>query len=42
MNKIYTKVYDSLEVGDEYPTVIMGVVNLSPESFYKGSVYLKE
>ncbi|MFX0017517.1 MAG: dihydropteroate synthase [Promethearchaeota archaeon] len=39
MKKIYTKFFDSLEIGDEFPTVIMGVLNLSPESFYKGSVY---
>ncbi len=31
--------YNTLEIGDGYPTVIMGVLNLSPESFYKGSVY---
>lgn len=41
MNKIYTKLYDFLEIGDEFPTVIMGVINLSPESFYKGSIYVK-
>lgn len=39
MDKIYAKYYDSLEIGDNFPTVIMGVLNLSPESFYKGSVY---
>jgi len=39
MKKIYAKFFDSLEIGDEFPTVIMGVLNLSPESFYKGSVY---
>lgn len=27
-----------LKVGDEYPTRLMGVINVSPESFYKGSV----
>lgn len=31
-----------LKIGDIYPTVIMGVVNLSPESFYKGSVVSDE
>jgi dihydropteroate synthase len=41
MNKIYTKLFDFLEIGDDFPTVIMGVINLSPESFYKGSVYVK-
>jgi len=39
MKKICTKLFDFLEIGDEYPTVIMGVINLSPESFYSGSVY---
>ena len=37
--KIHTKIFDFLELGDDFPTVIMGVINLSPESFYKGSVY---
>jgi len=39
MNKIYTKIFNLLEIGDDFPTIIMGVLNLSPESFYKGSVY---
>jgi dihydropteroate synthase len=39
MNEIYSKFFDSFEIGDGFPTVIMGVLNLSPESFYKGSVY---
>jgi dihydropteroate synthase len=39
MKKINTKLYDLVELGDDYPTVIMGVINLSPESFYKGSIY---
>ncbi len=39
MNEIYTSLFDFLEIGDNIPTVIMGVLNLSPESFYKGSVY---
>jgi len=39
MNDIYAKYFDFLEIGDNFPTVIMGVLNLSPESFYKGSVY---
>ncbi len=38
---IYTKIFDFLELGDNFPTVIMGVINLSPESFYKGSVYVE-
>ena len=39
MKEIYSKFFDSIEIGDACPTVIMGVLNLSPESFYKGSVY---
>jgi dihydropteroate synthase len=39
MKNINTKLYDLVELGDDYPTVIMGVINLSPESFYKGSIY---
>jgi dihydropteroate synthase len=39
MKKIYLKLFDSLEIGDDHPTIIMGVLNLSPESFYQGSVY---
>jgi dihydropteroate synthase len=27
-----------LQVGSQYPVRVMGVLNLSPESFYKGSV----
>jgi len=39
MEKIQVKLYDFLDIGDDFPTIIMGVLNLSPESFYKGSVY---
>jgi dihydropteroate synthase len=39
MNKIYTNLFDILEIGDNFPTVVVGVINLSPESFYEGSVY---
>ena len=39
MNEIYAKFFNLLEIGDNYPTIVMGVLNLSPESFYKGSVY---
>lgn len=35
--KVYAKL-SKIEVGDEYPVRIMGVINVSPESFYKGSV----
>ena len=42
MHKIYSKLFDFLEIGDDFPTVIMGVLNLSPESFYKESVYNEE
>ncbi|MHA1149795.1 MAG: dihydropteroate synthase [Promethearchaeota archaeon] len=39
MTKIYTKLFNFLEIGDAFPTIIMGVLNLSPESFYQGSIY---
>lgn len=39
INKIHVKLFDNLEIGEDYPTIVMGVLNLSPESFYKGSVY---
>ncbi|MFX1346622.1 MAG: dihydropteroate synthase [Promethearchaeota archaeon] len=39
MKNIYLNLFDTLEIGDDFPTVIMGVLNLSPESFYQGSVY---
>ena len=39
MSKIYSKLFDFFQIGDDFPTIIMGVINLSPESFYKGSVY---
>lgn len=39
MDKIYAKFFDFFEIGDSSPIIIMGVLNLSPESFYKGSVY---
>lgn len=39
MKKIYLNLHGILEIGDDFPTVIMGVLNLSPESFYQGSVY---
>ena len=29
-----------LSIGDDYPTRIIGVINVSPESFYKGSIKL--
>ena len=38
-NSINIKLHNILEIGDDYPPLIMGVLNLSPESFYKGSVY---
>ncbi len=41
MKKIYSKLFNFLEIGDDLPTIIVGVINLSPESFYKGSVYLE-
>jgi dihydropteroate synthase len=38
MRNIDIKLFNFLEIGDSHPIVIMGVINLSPESFYKGSV----
>lgn len=42
MNSIYSKLHNFFEIGDDFPPIIMGVLNLSPESFYKGSVYDNE
>jgi dihydropteroate synthase len=39
---INIKLHNILEIGDNYSPIIMGVLNLSPESFYKGSVYENE
>jgi dihydropteroate synthase len=39
LEKINARYYNFFEVGDDFPVVIMGVLNLSPESFYSGSVY---
>lgn len=39
MSKIESILFDNFTVGDSSPTIIMGVLNLSPESFYKSSVY---
>lgn len=30
-----------IPTGDSYPVRLMGIINLSPESFYEGSVFLK-
>ena len=38
MSLININLFDCLEIGDSHPIVIMGVINLSPESFFKGSV----
>lgn len=37
MEKLYAKL-GSVEVGDDFPVRLLGVINVSPESFYKGSV----
>ncbi|TXT66623.1 MAG: Dihydropteroate synthase [Promethearchaeota archaeon] len=39
MNKIESVLFDNFIIGDNSPTLIMGVLNLSPESFYKSSIY---
>ena len=31
-----------IQVGDTLPVCIMGIINLSPESFYNGSVFIKK
>ncbi|MHA1648769.1 MAG: dihydropteroate synthase [Candidatus Helarchaeota archaeon] len=36
--KIYAEIA-GIPIGDETPTRLMGIINLSPESFYQGSVY---
>ncbi|UCE09972.1 MAG: dihydropteroate synthase [Candidatus Thorarchaeota archaeon] len=36
--KYHTVVVDRLNIGRDFPVRIMGVINLSPESFYRGSV----
>jgi dihydropteroate synthase len=41
-NSINIKLHNILEIGDSHPPIIMGVLNLSPESFYQGSVYENE
>jgi dihydropteroate synthase len=28
-----------IQVGDHYPVRLMGIINVSPESFFKGSVF---
>ncbi len=33
--------FGSLKIGDDYPVRLMGAINISPESFYKGSVYVE-
>jgi len=42
MNKILTQLFGFFQVGDNTSPIIMGVLNLSPESFYRGSVYDSE
>jgi len=39
MSKIESNLFNFFKIGDDIPTVLMGVINLSPESFYKSSVY---
>ncbi|RLG85852.1 MAG: dihydropteroate synthase [Thermoprotei archaeon] len=41
MTKIYGKL-GPLDVGDDYPVRVVGVINVSPESFYKGSVRITD
>lgn len=39
MSKIESILFDNFTIGDNSPTILMGVLNLSPESFYKSSIY---
>ncbi len=39
MNAIHMKLFEDLDIGERFPTVVMGVLNISPESFYEGSIY---
>ncbi len=39
--KLYAEL-SKVKVGDDYPVRITGVINISPESFYKGSVRINE
>ena len=41
MVKIYGKL-GPLDVGDDHPVRVVGVINVSPESFYKGSVRITD
>ncbi len=34
-------VFGSLKIGDDHPVRLMGAINVSPESFYKGSIYVE-
>lgn len=34
-------IFGSLKIGDAYPVRLMGAINVSSESFYKGSIYLE-
>ncbi|MHA1613653.1 MAG: dihydropteroate synthase [Candidatus Thorarchaeota archaeon] len=34
----YTVDVDGLRIGEDYPVRLMGILNLSPESFYKGTI----
>lgn len=42
MGYIQRKLFSDIELGDFSPPQLMGVINLSPESFYKGSFVGKE
>jgi dihydropteroate synthase len=42
MGYIDRQLFENLRIGDFSPVIIMGVINLSPESFYKDSFVSKE
>ena len=34
-------VFGSMKIGDDHPVRLMGAINVSPESFYRGSIYVE-
>ena len=42
MVRINKQLFQNFHIGDDYPPIIQAIINLSPESFYKGSVVKKD
>ena len=42
MGFIHQQLFENFHIGDSSPVILMGVINLSPESFYKGSFVSKD